>query len=78
MIEGKLLDRNDVCVLKDALNAIRDSQGVTLGINGGTNVLLCPICNVIVHVLLPFFIEYLRVDIKMETGENVTKWLWTL
>lgn len=50
---------------------LRQSGGLTMGIDGATNVLSQSLSNVIMHSPLPYFIEFLRADLKRETTENL-------
>ena len=46
-------------------------RSVTLGIDGATIALSKSMSNVILHTPLPFFLEYLRADLKRETAVNL-------
>ncbi|KAI9982158.1 hypothetical protein PInf_008049 [Phytophthora infestans] len=57
----------------DVARALRESPAVTLGVDGATNVLSRSLSNVIAHDPRPWFVEYLRADLKKESEPEVTK-----
>lgn len=69
---GKLLDT----VYKDCMDKVSNEinrKGVgTLGIDGATNRLSKSVSNVIIHLSLPFFIEYLTADMRRVPAENIS------
>ncbi|KAI9990487.1 hypothetical protein PInf_021510 [Phytophthora infestans] len=60
-------------VMLDVARALRESPAVTLGVDGATNVLSRSLSNVIAHDPRPWFVEYLRADLKKESEPEVTK-----
>lgn len=48
----------------------KESKGVVIGIDEATNRLPKSVCNVIMHVPFPLFIEYLPADLNRETTAN--------
>ena len=47
------------------------TTAVVLGMDGATNVLCRSMSNVIAHCPSPWFVEYLKADLKKETSRNV-------
>lgn len=76
-IGGELLDRDYERTMERPLHMMKEAGGATIGIDGASNVMSNAICNEIAHTPIPFFVEYNRVDLKIETAENVTKMLLT-
>ncbi|KAI0557485.1 Ribonuclease H-like protein [Gracilaria domingensis] len=71
IISGQLLDDVYERVMNQSFEMIRNNKGGVLGIDGSTNRVSKSLCNVIVHVPVPLFIEYLRSDLNRETAENM-------
>lgn len=70
-IGGELLDDSYKATMKSVIDIITKCNGGVLGVDGATNRLAKSVSNVIVHTPTPFFIEYLRADLKRETTVNV-------
>lgn len=72
-IGGELLDKVYGDVMSKVLAEVCSAGGGTLSIDGATDNLAKSKSNVILHTPIPFFIEYMRSDLKRETTPNVVK-----
>ena len=54
-----------------AFQDLRTAAAVIIGMDGATNVLLSSMSNIISHTPRPWFIEYLRVDLKKELTDEL-------
>lgn len=57
--------------MNGTFSSVKRADGSTVGIGGATTVMAKSVCKVICHMLLPFFVEYFRVDLLPETTANV-------
>ena len=64
---NELYDSVQVQMGKDLTTA----AAVVLGVDGATNVLARSMSNIIAHSPLPWFVEYLKADLKKETSRNL-------
>lgn len=56
--------------MNSVIYEIKEGGGF-LGIGGVMNLLSNSISYLIIHLLIPLFLEYLKNDLKLETAENV-------
>ncbi|KAI0562212.1 hypothetical protein FGB62_64g020 [Gracilaria domingensis] len=70
-IGGELLSDAYQKCMQEVFLHIRNNKGGVVGIDGGTNKLSKSVSNVIIHALLPLFVEYLRSDLKTDRTSNV-------
>lgn len=59
-------------VMGHMMGELFQSAAITIGVDGATNGLSRSMSNVIVHDPKPWFVEYLRTDLKKETALQVS------